>query len=141
VVGERGITLSGGQRQRVAIARALLLDPRILILDDSTSSVDTKTEQLIQQALETLMQGRTTFIIAHRLSTVRRADLILVMDRGQIVEQGGHSDLLKDGAGLYRQIYELQLRDQERFRQEMSAIEPDPFDQLDSGDDRSRGME
>jgi ABC-type multidrug transport system fused ATPase/permease subunit len=141
VVGERGITLSGGQRQRVAIARALLLDPRILILDDSTSSVDTKTEQLIQQALETLMQGRTTFIIAHRLSTVRKADLILVMDRGQIVEQGGHSDLLKDGAGLYRQIYELQLRDQERFRQEMSAIEPDPFDQLDSGDDRSRGME
>jgi ABC-type multidrug transport system fused ATPase/permease subunit len=141
VVGERGITLSGGQRQRVAIARALLLDPRVLILDDSTSSVDTRTERLIQQALDTLMQGRTTFIIAHRLSTVRRADLILVMDKGRIVEQGVHSELLKDGGGLYRQIYELQLRDQERFRQEMEAIEPDVLGPFREGGDGSSGME
>ncbi|HEC62605.1 MAG TPA: ABC transporter ATP-binding protein, partial [bacterium] len=94
LVGERGVTLSGGQRQRIAIARALLMDPRILILDDSTSSVDIQTERLIQQALEHLMEGRTTFVIAHRLSTVRRADLILVMNDGQIVERGTHNELL-----------------------------------------------
>ncbi|HBY08493.1 MAG TPA: ABC transporter ATP-binding protein [Chloroflexi bacterium] len=112
VVGERGITLSGGQRQRVAIARALLLNPRILILDDSTSSVDTHTERLIQQALNTLMEGRTTFVIAQRLSTVRRADQIIVLDQGKIAERGTHAELLaKDG--LYREIYELQLRVQE----------------------------
>ena len=112
-IGERGVTLSGGQRQRVAIARALLLDPRILILDDSTSSVDTQTERLIQKALDHLMEGRTTFIIAQRLSSVRRADLILVMDHGRIVERGTHNALLaKDG--LYREIYELQLRRQEK---------------------------
>ena len=115
VVGERGVTLSGGQRQRVAIARALLMDPRILILDDSTSSVDTETERLIQQALERLMEGRTTFVIAHRLSTVRRADLILVMEDGRIVERGTHQELLEQ-AGLYREIYELQLRRQEHGR-------------------------
>jgi len=109
VVGERGVTLSGGQRQRVAIARALLLDPRILILDDSTSSVDTHTERLIQQALDTLMEGRTTFVIAQRLSTIRRADQILVLENGHIVERGTHADLLARG-GLYREIYELQLR-------------------------------
>jgi ATP-binding cassette subfamily B multidrug efflux pump len=113
VVGERGITLSGGQRQRLAIARALLMDPRILILDDSTSSVDTETERLIQQALERLMEGRTTFVIAQRLSTVRRADLILVMQDGRIVERGTHKELLQRGE-LYREIYELQLRQQER---------------------------
>jgi ABC-type multidrug transport system fused ATPase/permease subunit len=112
-VGERGVTLSGGQRQRLAIARALLLDPRILILDDSTSSVDTETERLIQRALERLMEGRTTFVIAQRLSTVRRADLILVMQDGRILEQGTHLELLERG-GLYREIYELQLRQQER---------------------------
>ena len=100
VVGERGVTLSGGQRQRVAIARALLLDPRILILDDLTSSVDTQTELQIQRALINLMQGRTTFVIAHRLSTVHRADLILVMDDGQIVEQGTHSELLVCGRAI-----------------------------------------
>jgi ATP-binding cassette subfamily B multidrug efflux pump len=122
IVGERGITLSGGQRQRVAIARALLLDPRILILDDSTSSVDTQTERLIQKALDHLMEGRTTFVIAHRLSTVRRADLILVLDGGRIVERGTHHELLAS-AGLYRQIYELQLRDQEQFREEMEALQ------------------
>ncbi len=111
-IGERGITLSGGQRQRVAIARALLLDPRILILDDSTSSVDTQTERKIQQALDRLMEGRTTFIIAQRLSSVRRADQIIVLDHGRIVERGTHDQLLA-ADGLYREIYELQLRGQE----------------------------
>lgn len=108
VVGERGVTLSGGQRQRVAIARALLIDPRILILDDSLSAVDTKTEKRIQQALNRLMQGRTTFVIAHRISTVKKADQILVMEKGRIVEQGTHDSLLAH-SGLYSQIYSLQL--------------------------------
>jgi ATP-binding cassette subfamily B multidrug efflux pump len=112
-IGERGITLSGGQRQRIAIARALLLDPRILILDDSTSSVDTQTERLIQKALNRLMEGRTTFIIAQRLSSVRRADLIVVLDNGRIIERGTHDTLLAQG-GLYREIYDLQLRGQEK---------------------------
>ena len=108
IVGERGVTLSGGQRQRVAIARALLMNPRILILDDSLSSVDTQTEKLIQAALDVLMEGRTTFVIAHRLSTVRRADMILVMDKGHIVEIGTHEELLKAGR-LYREVHDLQL--------------------------------
>ena len=90
LVGERGVTLSGGQKQRMAIARALLKDPRILILDDATSSVDTETEQLIQIALERLMHGRTSFVIAQRLSTVRMADLILVLDKGRIAARGTH---------------------------------------------------
>lgn len=114
LVGERGVTLSGGQRQRIAIARALLMNPRILILDDSTSSVDTQTEKLIQEALDRLMEGRTTFVIAHRLATIRRADLILVMADGRIVQRGRHADLLKEG-GLYRQIYDLQLSQQNRI--------------------------
>ncbi len=117
VVGERGVTLSGGQRQRVAIGRALLLNPRILILDDSTSSVDIQTEYEIQKALNTLMEGRTTFVIAQRLSTVKSADLILVLEDGRIVEQGRHQELLTNN-GLYRQIYELQLRDQEEAHEE-----------------------
>ena len=112
VVGERGITLSGGQRQRVAIARALLMNPRILVLDDSLSSVDTQTEKLIQEALDKLMEGRTTFVIAHRLSTVRRADVILVLDKGRIVQQGKHDELLEAG-GLYREIHDLQLSQEE----------------------------
>ena len=120
-VGERGITLSGGQRQRIAIARALLMDPRILIMDDSTSSVDTQTEHLIQEAMARLMQGRTTFVIAQRLSTIRQADLILVMDKGRIVQRGIHTELLAR-EGLYRQIYDLQLRDQERFQEEMERL-------------------
>ncbi len=122
VVGERGVTLSGGQRQRVAIARAILMDPRILILDDSTSSVDTQTEHLIQEALRRLMKGRTTFVIAQRLSTVRQADLIVVLDHGRIVQQGTHAELLQQ-PGLYRQIYDLQLRDQERFQEEMEQLQ------------------
>jgi ATP-binding cassette subfamily B protein len=111
-VGERGVTLSGGEKQRVAIARALLMDPRILILDDSTSSVDTETEHLIQNALETLMRGRTTFVIAQRLSTVKRADKIVVLEEGKIVEQGTHEELL-ERRGIYAQIYEMQFRQQE----------------------------
>ena len=122
IVGERGVTLSGGQRQRVAIARALLMNPRILILDDSTSSVDTQTEKLIQAALDALMEGRTTFVIAHRLSTVRRADMILVMDKGQIVERGTHTELLARG-GLYKEIHDLQLVDHARFSEEMEEIQ------------------
>jgi ATP-binding cassette subfamily B protein len=105
LVGERGVTLSGGQKQRVAIARALLADPKILILDDSTSSVDAKTESMIQQALETLMKGRTTFIITHRLSTIRNANLIVMMERGRVVEMGAHEELLERD-GLYAGIHE-----------------------------------
>jgi len=111
-VGERGVTLSGGQKQRISIARTLLLDPAILIFDDSTSSVDMETEYLIQQALAELMHGRTTFVIAQRLRTVKAADAILVLDRGRIVERGRHEDLAR-GGGLYQRIYELELRDQE----------------------------
>jgi ATP-binding cassette subfamily B protein len=114
MVGERGVTLSGGQKQRIAIARALLYDPRILILDDSTSSVDTETEHHIQQALAVLMRGRTTFIIAQRLLTLKQADCILVLDHGSIVERGTHPELLAAN-GLYRQIYDLQLKEQEDF--------------------------
>lgn len=113
-VGERGVTLSGGQKQRIAIARALLADPRILILDDSTSSVDTETEHLIQEALGELMTGRTTFIIAQRLLTLKHADCILVVQDGRIAERGTHEELLAND-GLYRQIYDLQLKDQEEF--------------------------
>jgi ATP-binding cassette subfamily B protein len=108
-VGERGITLSGGQKQRLAIARALLTDPRILILDDATSSVDSETEHLIQLALDRVMQGRTTFVIAHRLSTVHSADMILVLDKGRIVARGTHQELLQT-SGLYANIYEKQIK-------------------------------
>ena len=111
-VGERGVNLSGGQRQRMSIARAVLLDPPILVLDDSTSSVDANTEDQIRRAMEEVMKGRTTLIIAHRLSTVHRADEIMVMDNGEIVERGTHQELLAKG-GKYREIYELQLRPQE----------------------------
>ncbi len=111
-VGERGVTLSGGQKQRISIARTLLLDPRVLILDDSTSSVDTQTEFLIQQALAAVMKGRTTLVIAQRLRTVKNADEILVMKDGAIAERGTHDGLIAT-EGLYREIYDLELRDQE----------------------------
>jgi ATP-binding cassette subfamily B protein len=107
-VGERGTTLSGGQKQRVAIARALLLDPHILILDDSTSSVDLTTEAQIQSALDTLMKGRTSFVIAQRISTVINADKILVLDNGEIVAQGRHADLMENEP-IYAEIYNSQL--------------------------------
>jgi len=111
-VGEKGYNLSGGERQRIAVARALLRDPRILILDEATSSLDTESERLVQDALEKLMKGRTTFVIAHRLSTVRFADRILVLDKGNIVEEGNHDELLKKD-GLYKKLYDLQFRDDE----------------------------
>jgi ABC-type multidrug transport system fused ATPase/permease subunit len=110
LVGERGTQLSGGQRQRIAIARAVLKDPKILILDEATSSLDSENERLVQDALEKLMEGRTSIVIAHRLSTIRKADLILVMDNGQIVEQGTHKELLTSKTGLYRNLSELQFQ-------------------------------
>lgn len=117
IVGERGVTLSGGQKQRVAIARTLLRDPRILILDDATSSVDMETEYQIQQALETVMRGRTTFVVASRLRTITSADQILVIDEGRIVERGTHHSLLA-GGGHYARLYDLQLREQEDFERQ-----------------------
>ena len=119
-VGERGVTLSGGQKQRVAIARTLLLNPRILILDDSTSSVDMETEYLIQQALDVVMQGRTTFVVASRLRTIKSADQILVIEEGSIVERGTHETLLAQG-GAYTRLYDLQLREQEEFEERVMA--------------------
>jgi len=110
VVGERGIQLSGGQRQRVAIARAVLKDPRILILDEATSSLDSESERLVQEALDKLMVGRTSIVIAHRLSTIRKADRILVLDKGTITENGRHEELLAKDGGLYRGLLELQMQ-------------------------------
>jgi ATP-binding cassette subfamily B protein len=107
-VGERGYRLSGGEKQRLALARVILKDPRILVLDEATSSLDSQSEALIQDALKTVMQGRTSIVIAHRLSTILSADVIFVVDRGRIVEQGDHAALLAQN-GLYANLYETQF--------------------------------
>jgi len=120
LVGEKGVTLSGGQKQRVTIARTLLKNPRILILDDSTSSVDTQTEAEIRKALNNLMENRTTFIIAHRIQSVMNADTIVVLDKGEIVEIGKHEELVS-GNGMYRKIYDIQTRIEEELEQEIAA--------------------
>jgi subfamily B ATP-binding cassette protein MsbA len=114
IVGERGIKLSGGQRQRVAIARALLKNPSILLLDEATSSLDNESEQMVQEALARLMRDRTTLIIAHRLSTVRVAHRIAVLDKGRIIELGPHEDLIAE-RGLYAKLYEMQFRETDLF--------------------------
>jgi ATP-binding cassette subfamily B protein len=121
LVGEKGVTLSGGQKQRVAIARTLLKNPRILILDDSTSSVDTETEAEIREALQNLMKDRTTFIIAHRIQSIMIADLILVMDNGRVVQCGKHDDLVNED-GIYRKIYNIQTRIEEELEKEISSV-------------------
>jgi ATP-binding cassette subfamily B protein len=122
LVGERGVTLSGGQKQRIAVARTLLKNPRLLILDDATSSVDTETEAAIREALENLMENRTTFIIAHRIQTVMHADQILVFDKGHIVQQGKHDELLIDEEGIYRRIFEVQARIEEEVDKEIASV-------------------
>lgn len=125
LVGEKGVTLSGGQKQRVAIARTLLKDPRILILDDSTSSVDMETEEAIRGALERLMRGRTTFIIAHRIQSLMNADLILVLDKGRIVQHGVHDELIEQ-PGAYRQIYDIQTRIETELEREIISVTHTP---------------
>jgi subfamily B ATP-binding cassette protein MsbA len=111
LIGERGIKLSGGERQRIAIARAILKDAPILVLDEATSALDTQSERLVQRALANLMQGRTTIVIAHRLTTIHRADKIVVLDRGLVVDTGTHDQLMSRG-GIYRDLYELQFSDE-----------------------------
>ena len=122
LVGEKGVTLSGGQKQRVAIARTLLKNPRILILDDSTSSVDTETEAAIRAALRKLMENRTTFIIAHRIQSVMQANLIVVLDKGSIIQMGTHESLMKQ-EGIYRQIYDLQTRIEVELEKEIASAQ------------------
>jgi ABC-type multidrug transport system fused ATPase/permease subunit len=137
IVGERGVRLSGGQRQRVAIARAILANPRVLILDEATSSLDSESEALIQDGLNRLRKGRTTFVIAHRLSTIRSADQILVLEHGEIVERGSHDALLEKG-GRYRQLYDKQYRfEKDRFINPGEDFTPEPVPVLPSGGPRT----
>ena len=121
IVGERGMGLSGGQKQRIAIARAIIKNPKILIMDDCTSAVDMETEYAIQQALKDIMEGRTTFIIAHRISSVKDADEIIVLDDGQIVERGTHDQLVKQ-RGKYFEIYSQQYKDFEEFTEDRQVM-------------------
>jgi len=121
LVGEKGVTLSGGQKQRIAIARTLLKDPCILIFDDSTSSVDPETEGEIRDALQYLMEGRTTFIIAHRIQSVRNADMIIVLDKGRIVQMGIHDELMSQDA-IYRQVHNLQTQIELELEKEISGV-------------------
>jgi len=121
LIGEKGVTLSGGQKQRVALARTLLKNPRILILDDATSSVDTETEEVIREALDRLMDKRTSFIIAHRIQTVMNADLILVLDKGKIVQRGTHAQLMNQ-EGIYRRIYDIQARIELELEEEIANV-------------------
>ncbi len=127
LVGEKGVTLSGGQKQRVAIARTIIKNPRILILDDATSSVDVETEADIRDALENLMENRTTFIIAHRIQSVMKADLIVVLDKGRIIQIGDHEELLAQ-EGVYQKIYDIQTQIEAELEKEIAnaelAVEP-----------------
>ena len=122
LVGEKGVTLSGGQKQRVAIARTIMKNPRILILDDATSSVDLETEADIRSALENLMENRTTFIIAHRIQSVMRADLIVVLDKGRIIQKGTHDQLLAQ-EGVYRKIFNIQTQIEAELEKEVAYAE------------------
>jgi ABC-type multidrug transport system fused ATPase/permease subunit len=118
VVGEKGVTLSGGQKQRVAIARTLLKNPDILVLDDSTSSVDTETEFTIQKALRSIVKGKTTFVIAHRITSIQDCDRIIVLDKGRIVESGTHEELLKNN-GFYKKIFDIQVSIEDEISEEL----------------------
>jgi subfamily B ATP-binding cassette protein MsbA len=140
IVGERGVKLSGGQRQRVAIARAILADPRILVLDEATSSLDSESEALIQDGLRSLRHGRTTFVIAHRLSTIRSADQILVLEGGEIVERGTHAELLEHG-GRYRTLYDKQYHfEADRFINPGEDFTPMPEKPAVAASPRDRGL-
>ena len=143
IVGERGVKLSGGQRQRVAIARAILADPRILILDEATSSLDSESEAMIRDGLRSLRRGRTTFVIAHRLSTIESADQILVMEEGQIVERGTHPELIAMN-GRYRQLYDKQYgMERDRFvnpGEDFTPDTPSPLEDLNAAPRVARNL-